>query len=163
VGAGGSGVSDPSALRARALSAGVLLTLLGASPLDAQSGFGQKNLTFGNVVQGVAVHILKTDGTNAARFRVTGLLTARITFGLPTSLAGPGGATLPISFGSTDAGWNTSGNINSQTTFNPNTGTTVSIPLFGAATIWLGGTVTPSAGQTPGSYTGTITITASVL
>jgi Domain of unknown function (DUF4402) len=163
VGAGGSRVTDPSAPRARVLFAGALLGVLGASQLSAQSGFGQKNLTFGTVTQGISVHISKTDGTNAARFRVTGLLTAQITFGLPSSLTGPSGATLPISFGSTDAGWNTSGNISSQTTFNPNTGTTVSIPLFGAATIWLGGTVTPSSTQRTGSYTGTITITATLL
>lgn len=165
MGADGSRSNDLSAPRARVLAV-LAAALLGASSLSAQTVTGQQNLSFGNLVQGVPVSVSHTNGARAARFTAAAFLglglSMRLTFTLPASMTGPGGATVPLTFGSTDGGYSCSNNVNAQTQFDPRT--PKSLPLLcGAATVWLGGKASPSASQTAGNYTGVITLTVATL
>ncbi|MGK7368648.1 MAG: DUF4402 domain-containing protein, partial [Candidatus Halalkalibacterium sp. M3_1C_030] len=44
--------------------------------------------------------------------------------------------------------------------FDPTAGTSLTFPADGDMTVFIGGTVNPTAGQAAGAYTGTITLTA---
>jgi hypothetical protein len=86
-----------------------------------------------------------------------------LTFTLPTDLAGPGGATLPITFGNSDAFRQETAVGQPGTFFNPNTPTTVLIVLGPALTVRLGGRVSPAALQVSGAYQNTVLLTIAVL
>jgi hypothetical protein len=69
--------------------------------------------------------------------------------------------TLPIVYGATAAGHNTTNNPAGATTFDPSAGATTLIgspvaTLF----VWIGGTVQPAGAQASGLYTGTVTLQA---
>lgn len=135
---------------------------LAAPPaLHAQAVIGTQNLNFGNVIPGVPTTILKSNAASSGQFRITGggffrSVTVRLT--LPVVMNGPAGATMPISFTSTDAGISWQGTIGSQTTFDPNAPFTYTLWL-GSGTVFLGGRVSPAPAQPAGSYTATITLT----
>ena len=150
----------------RLLSLLACLTLgaasLAAPPaLHAQAVIGTQNLNFGNVIPGIPTTVLKSNAANSGQFRITGAgffrsVTVRLT--LPVVMNGPAGATMPISFASTDAGISWQGTIGSQTTFDPNAPFTYTLWL-GSGTVFLGGRVNPAPAQPAGNYTGTITLT----
>lgn len=144
-----------------------LLPALAASRLDAQtiSVRGMRGLSFGTVVPGVPSHILRTDPVNSGQFEIQGpfLTFIRLTFTLPTVLNGPSGATMPLSFATNDAGYSFNNTIGSQTAFDPNQPHQTLIWFGGRSGVFLGGTVSPTAGQRAGNYTATVVLTVVVL
>lgn len=147
----------------RLLGALALGAALGAAPtvVYAQSVIGTQSLNFGNVIPGIPTTVLPTDPVNDGQIRITGagfFRSVTVRFTLPAVMNGPSGATMPISFSSTDAGISWQGTIASMTTFNPNAPFTYTLWLS-SGTVYLGGRVSPGAAQASGSYTGTIILT----
>lgn len=144
----------------------VALALLANQRLAAQITVrGVRGLTFGTVVPGIPAQILRTDAVNSGQFEIRGpfLTFIRLTFTLPTTLNGPLGATMPLAFAANDAGYSFNNTIGSQTAFNPNQSYQTLIWIGGRSGVWLGGTVSPTAGQRAGGYTGTVVLSVVVL
>jgi hypothetical protein len=150
---------------------GGLATILSA-PL---SGVGTRALQFGTIVPGTTSVIVLPRSRSGGEFRISGVQNRKsvdISFTLPTTLDGPGGATIPLSFNGNYAGLceiDNSGNcdVASFTTWNP-----VATPVFSdtpqrykpgrpkyafnAYQVYMGGAASPSASQRQGRYTATI-------
>jgi len=126
---------------------------------------GVRSLTFGTLLAGVNKSVLRTDAINGGQLDVSGPSRASVllTFTLPVTMAGPAGATLPISFGSNDGGWSPPQQIGTQTGFDPRVPFNAPLDQNGKVSVYLGGTAKPTANQKAGSYTGTITLTVVVL
>jgi hypothetical protein len=131
-------------------------------PLTVQ---GTRSLTFGPLLAGVNKSVLRTDLINSGQLDISGPKSAAVllTFTLPATMAGPAGATLPLSFGSSDGGWSPPQQIGTQTGFDPRVPYTAPLDQNGKVSVFLGGTANPTANQKAGSYTGTITLTVVVL
>ena len=143
-----------------------LLVLLGAlavaSPAAAQVSItGIRNLTFGSVIVGIPSSIGPSHPTRSGQFRITAPLNSKvqIRFTLPGALAGPGGAQLPITFGSNDAMAVGTAPGSTPITYNPKATRNPQFQPSPAYDVFIGGTVTPAGNQQPGSYTATITLT----
>lgn len=141
-----------------------LALLLCASPLAAQVQVNRvDDLRFGNVLVGVSKTVLRTDAAAAGRYDIitppNAVLIIRFT--LPAVMTGPGAAIIPLSFAGTTAGYSDAQDITSQIGFSPTTGTTRR-STDGRASVFLGGQVTPGAGQIAGSYIADITLTVTV-
>ena len=157
---GVSAVTAPAAAQTTATaSISALAYVSGIAPLTAA---GVNDLNFGIATAGTP----KTPGSPAAdagRFNISGEPGANVTvsFALPTVLTGGGGATIPITFSSTDGLlWATFPGI--FTTFDPNA--SFATPLVGGSLIiGISGTVSPPVGSTTGNYSGTIAMTVSYL
>jgi uncharacterized protein DUF4402 len=123
---------------------------------------GVRSVSFGTVFPGISKSVLRTDALNSGRFdiRAAAGTQLQLSFALPSAMTGPGGATMPLSFGGGDAGFSATQSVASQVGFDPRVPfvATMSGPPARAA-VFLGGTVTPLASQPAGSYTGTITLT----
>lgn len=130
-----------------------------ATVLDPITVAFVQDLAFGEVIPGFPLTVAPADA-NAGQFQISGGSTAEVDldFGtLITALDGPGAATLPITFGAADAGFGaTAATVDG--TFDPNVGTTANL-VTGNLFVFLGGTVTPGAVQTPGAYSGDVTLT----
>ena len=141
--------------------------LASAAPCSAQLVVqGVRDLDFGPVIRGIASSVPPSDPIRSGQFyfRTPAIGTnIRIQFTLPTQLNGPSGATLPISFGTTDAIAKGTATSSVAATFNPNTPVTFQMVTRRDANVWLGGRVTPAANQTVGSYTNTVIITVTIL
>jgi hypothetical protein len=124
-----------------------------------------RNLAFGPVIVGVPLSIPPSHPTRSGQFRlVAPLLTqVRFRFTLPTRLNGPSGATMPISFSTTDGIAIGQGPTSTPVTFNPNQQQTFQIVSSTTIFVFIGGRVTPAANQRQGNYTNTITFTVTVL
>lgn len=121
--------------------------------------FGDADLAFGNIFPGVSKTVLPTDAA-AGRFhvRLRSGDHVNLSFDLPTQLAGPGGATLPID--SWSGLWNTTNSTAGATAFTPSPAlTTIVIGPSAASYLFVGARVRPGAAQPAGSYTATITLT----
>ena len=133
-----------------------------ASPLAAQqtSVVGVRPLAFGGLFPGVPRAVLRTDPASSAQFDLKGHPngSASLTFLLPAVMTGPAGATLPLVFGGNDAGFSASQSITSQVGFDPRTPYLATFP-GNRASVFLGGTASPSVSQRAGAYTGTVTLT----
>ena len=132
-------------------------SVTGVAPLAAT---GVNDLNFGTVTAGAIG--TPSGPSNFGRFSVSGQPTTPVTvsFALPTVLHGPGSATIPISFGSSD------GKIwapypTTSTSFDPNASSTQSLDGTGSLIIGITGTVSPPTLTSTGLYTGTITLTVS--
>jgi hypothetical protein len=133
--------------------------VLGIAPLAAT---GVADLNFGSVTAG-------TTGTPAGtadwgRWDITGEPSAAVSIALtlPTELTGPGGGTIPISFGSGDGAlMYTFPTVDAA--FNPNAGTSTTLGAAGTLTVAIVGTVAPPVGTVTGTYTGTITLTVAYM
>ena len=140
---------------------------LGYAPLAAQGRplvpTGTQNLSFGIVIPGIPTQTLRTDPVGSGQFTLRGEKNAQVQlqFTLPTSMSGPSGATMPLSFGATDGGFSASESIASQAVFDPRASALGRLSKNGRASIFLGGTAVPGPTQTAGAYTGTITLTVS--
>jgi hypothetical protein len=141
----------------------VALAALVAAPRAAAqvSITGIRNLTFGPVIVGVPSSVGPSHPTKSGQFRITAPLNSKvqIRFTLPDALAGPGGAELPINFGSNDAMAVGTSPGSTPIAFNPKA---TRNPQFQPSTgydVFIGGTVTPAGNQQPGSYAATITLT----
>jgi hypothetical protein len=140
------------------------LLLACASPIAAQVQVNRvDDLRFGNVLAGVPKTMLRTDPAGAGRYDIITPPNAFliIRFTLPSVMTGPGGATMPLSFSGTTAGYSDAQVITSQIGFSPTAGT-FRRSTDGRASVFLGGTVTPAAAQVAGSYTGIITLSLTV-
>lgn len=129
-----------------------------------------RNLDFGTVPKGVPTTV-DPAGASSGAWQVTGTANAlvSIAFTLPANLnntqAVPG-VTLPVSFGGTAARWRRSVNDPAgATAFDPSVGTTGRFgpPPNPTLYVWLGGTVSPAAGQLPGIYTNNVIVTLAYL
>ena len=147
----------------------VTLVMLLGVPLLAQGKpltvTGIRGVTFGAVLPGVPRVVLRTDPANSGQFDIKGPKGGPIllSFVLPLSMSGPGGALLPIVFGSSDAGFSPTQSIGSQVGFDPKQPTTVTFPNNGSASVFVGATANPAANQRAGAYTATIILTVTVL
>ncbi|HKV73937.1 MAG TPA: hypothetical protein VJN95_05425 [Gemmatimonadales bacterium] len=124
-----------------------------------------RNLTFGPVIQGIPKHILPSDATRSGEYQFIAPLASniRIAFTLPTRLNGPTGATMPISFSTTDGIAQGTASNSVPATFNPNVSNQYQLVTSNRILVWIGGTVSPAANQRTGSYTGTVTMTITIL
>lgn len=154
--------------RWQAPALGLALLSTWAGPLSAQRPLtvqGTRSLTFGSLLAGVNKHVLRTDAINAGQLDVSGPKNVQVllTFTLPAVMTGPLGATLPLSFGSSDAGWSPPQQQATQVAFDPRIPFQAPLDQNGKVSVYLGGTAQPGANQRAGSYTGTVTLTVVVL
>lgn len=166
----------PAAALALALAAGLPGSLRGQTasiPMTAEisttalSVVSLHNLTFGTVVPGTPVTINPRTSANAGKFEFHGNRNAQFhaDFSLPVQLTtGPGGYTMPITFSTTSACRRNTDAVGGCTYYNPATPLVQRIrnrvPPNDTYFVWIGGTVSPAAGQHPGVYRGTLTISA---
>lgn len=143
--------------------------LLGAATLVAQGKpltvTGVRALNFGTVLPGVPRVVLRTDAVNSGQFDIKGPNRANVqlTFTLPTAMTGPAGATMPLSFGGSDAGYSSTQAIGSQVGFDPKQPFLTQLPNNGRASVFIGGRANPSTSQRAGSYTATLTLSVTIL
>ena len=117
----------------------------------------KRDLDFGtDIVPGVATTIDKSAATSG-KFSLAGQVSRQIaiTFTLPSNLTS-GANTMPITFTTTDAGYVNS--ASPMTAFNPAVVQNATFSATGTMDIYLGGKVTPSAGQVSGFYTAPVNI-----
>jgi hypothetical protein len=146
----------------------VILVLFGFA-LSVQPVAGQvttlNNLTFGTITSGTTTHVAYTS-PSAAEWQIhpTLGLTGTFQFTLPTTLSGPG-ATLSITYSSTDGHWraNTNNPSSGGTTFDPHNTQSIALVLSQNVFVWLGASVSPPLNQKPGTYTGTVVLTVTGL
>lgn len=129
-------------------------------PLRANA---KKNVTFGTLFAGVPLTVLPTDAVRAGAVDITGPNSRQIlvTFTLPTSMMGPAGALLPVSFTPTSAGFST-GSIATQVRFDPRVPYRAFLSNNGRGTVYLGAIATPGASQRSGNYNATIVMTVAL-
>jgi hypothetical protein len=141
----------------------LVLTAVVGAPLVGQrpiSVTGVQSLAFGTLLPGIPTIVPRTDPAKSGQFTLTGPhdSQAQLTFTLPAVLTGPGGATLPVTFGASDAGYSQSQNIGGQIGFDPKQSFLITFSGQGRGSVFLGGTARPAPTQRAGSYTGTITL-----
>jgi len=143
-----------------------------AAPL---SGTGTRALQFGVIVPGTTTVTVLPGSASGGEFRIAGVLNRKsvdISFTLPTQLAGPAGASIPLSFNGNYAGLceiDTTGVCiaASFTTWNPVTTPTFHDQptrykpgrpryTFDQYQLYLGGVASPAANQRQGTYTASI-------
>jgi hypothetical protein len=147
-----------------ALLGAALPPVLGAQgkPLNVT---GVRGVTFGAVFPGVARVINRTDPANAGQFDVgyAKFAPIQLTFTLPSVMVGPAGATMPLVFGGSDAGYSSPETITSQVGFDPKQPFATALDKNGRAAVFIGGTALPAPSQRAGAYNATITLTVTVL
>lgn len=126
---------------------------------------GIHGLTFGAVFPGVPRVISRADAANAGQYDIgyAKFSPIQLTFTLPSSMAGPAGATMPLVFGASDAGYSSPETITSQVGFDPRVPFATTLDKNGRAAVFIGGTANPAPSQRAGAYTATITLTVTVL
>jgi hypothetical protein len=148
----------------RLLLVTAVAVLLAARTGGAQSiqVTGIQGVSFGGMVPGISKAVPRTDALNAARFDIKGGgsgRTVQLQFSLPAALTGPGGAGLPLSYTSGDAGFSAQQSIGSQTGFDPRTAFIATLSASGRGSVFLGCRASPAANQPAGSYSATLTLT----
>jgi hypothetical protein len=122
-----------------------------------------RDLDFGVVFGGVPSTVDPTDAVKSGRIVVTTPRNVqfRVSFSVPSTLQGPGAASMPITIGNGDitARFNTS---SFRYSLNPSSMYIVTMGR-GYITFEYGGTVNPTASQAAGAYAGPIIMTVSVL
>jgi len=147
----------------KSLRAALVLTAVVAMPLVGQRPItvtGVQSLAFGTLLPGVPTIVVRTDAAKSGQFTVTGPhgSQAQVTFTLPAVLTGPGGATLPLTFAGSDAGYSQTQNIGSQIGFDPKLSFLITFSQQGSGSVFLGGTARPAPTQRAGAYTAIITL-----
>lgn len=124
-----------------------------------------RDLAFGAVVPGTPTTIDSRTSASTGLFVIHGNRNAElaVTMTLPTALV-VGPYTMPISFGALDGCYRTMAAQGGCTRYDPNTVLIQRIRNQNAPNnalyIWIGGTASPAAGQHPGRYAATITLSA---
>jgi hypothetical protein len=142
------------------------LSLTTAAGLAAQlTVVGLRNLAFGPVIQGIPSAVAPNDPIKSGQFEFIVPIGSRIRlqFTLPNRLNGPGGATMNLQFRNNDGIALGQGPASVPVTFNPHAAQTYNIVSSNRIWVFLGGRVTPSAGQATGNYQNTVTLTVTVL
>ena len=126
---------------------------------------GVRGLTFGAVFPGVPRVISRTDPANAGQVDIgyAKFSPILLTFTLPSAMAGPAGATMPLVFGASDAGYSSPETITSQVGFDPRVPFATALDKNGRAAVFIGGRAQPAPSKRAGAYTATITLTVTVL
>lgn len=138
-----------------AQSASINATATVLAPIAVTAG---NPLAFGNVTPGVA-KVVAASAASAGSFSLIGQASQgiQVSFTLPATLAGPAASTMPI--GTWTGLTNTTNSQGTGVAFTPSAApTNGTTSATGAFFVWVGGTVTPAAGQTAGAYTGNITM-----
>ena len=141
----------------------VLLSALAAAPSAAAqiSVSPIRDLAFGPVIVGIPSPVGPSHPTRSGQFRITAPVNTKVQvrFTLPSQLAGPAGAQLPINFSSNDAmamgGWPGA----TPDLFNPKATRNLQFTGGTIYNVFIGGTVSPAANQRQGNYAATITLT----
>ncbi len=122
---------------------------------------GRQPLDFEDVVAGAAVSVSRLDVRRAGQFKLFGRANQEVvlTFSLPSGLAGPGGALLPIGFTEDDGGFTTEHRPDQAVGFDPQVPYLTRLSRSGHAYVFLGGTVHAPLAQRAGAYQGTVTLT----
>ena len=147
----------------KSLRSALVLTAVVAMPLVGQRPItvtGVQSLAFGTLLPGVPTIVVRTDAAKSGQFTIIGPhgSQAQVTFTLPAVLTGPGGATLPLTFAGSDAGYSQTQNIGSQIGFDPKQSFLITFSQQGSGSVFLGGTARPAPTQRAGAYTAIITL-----
>jgi hypothetical protein len=123
-----------------------------------------RDLAFGPVIVGIPTSIGPSHPVRSGQFRLTAPLNSRLRFRLtlPTTLDGPAGAKLPISFTNNDGILVSSAPNSVPELFNPKANQVVQNVSSTTTNVFIGGTVSPAGNQQQGNYTGTITFTVTI-
>ena len=166
-------------LAGQAPRAGAQITAGMASTVDILAapltGVGTRALQFGTIVPGTTTVTVMPRSRAGGEFRITGVRNRKsvaISFTLPTALAGPAGATIPLNFNGNYAGLCEIDNSGSCETasyiaWNPVTTPTFldtptrykpgrKVYAYDDYQVYLGGAASPSATQRQGRYTASI-------
>ncbi|MEE9554554.1 MAG: DUF4402 domain-containing protein [candidate division Zixibacteria bacterium] len=141
----------------------VIISLIAAHAVSAQTVTATNDLVFGNIFPGVPKAIAKNAAGDAAEFTVTGTAGAEVTldFALPSYMYTTG-ANMPLFFSSNDCAVDSTNppdqSSPSADNLNPNGTITYRIGSNGLS-VWLGGRVVPGLVQKSGAYTATIRLT----
>lgn len=126
-------------------------------------------LTFGDLLPGESAQIgYAAAGAAAFKIELTNVESTDkdldITLTLPTHIVGAQGS-LPVSFGTTSAAWNTTNNVSTANAFNPHTGVRLRMPsgLSGTFYVWVGASTSAGAAAPSGPYTETLTLHVRIL
>ena len=141
-----------------------LAVLFAAQPVAAQISVAPvRDLAFGPVIPGLPTYIEPSHPTRSGQFRVTAppLSKVQIRLTLPNQLDGPAGAAMPINFSNNDALHVDAAPNSVPSTFNPKATRNILV-TDRTAFVFVGGTVSPTAAQPQGTYTGTITLTINI-
>ncbi len=123
-----------------------------------------RDLAFGPVIVGIPTSIGPSHPVRSGQFRLTAPLNSRLRFRLtlPTTLDGPAGAQLPISFTNNDGIMVSNAPNSVPELFNPKANQVVQNVTSTTTNVFIGGTVSPAGNQQQGNYTGTITFTVTI-
>lgn len=145
-----------------ALLALVGLPSLAAAQLTVRA---DRDLRFGVVIQGVSKYVPPNDPIYSGEFEFTASIgnQVQLRFTLPNNLAGPAGATMPITFGNNDAIAQGTGPTSVPVIFNPKGVSVFRLVTSNRILVFIGGRVTPAANQRTGSYTAPIVFTVTIL
>ncbi len=149
----------------RAAARGVtwsLLLLLLPLGLEAQIQVtAAQGVAFGTMLPGLTASASRANASEAGRINLAGARNGQVLlqFTLPARMTGPGGATLPLSFGGGDAGYSSRQSIGNQTGFDPRTPFTARLGNNGRGSVFLGCTALPAADQPAGAYSATLILT----
>jgi hypothetical protein len=141
------------------------LVMLAAAPARAQGRKirvqGIRPLAFGSLLAGAPTTVVRTDPARSGQFDITAQNNDLVilSFSLPTSMSGPAGTSLPLTFSGSDAGFSRVQSIGDQVAFDPRQAYVGTMGQQGLGSVFLGGTATPAFNQPPGVYTATITLT----
>lgn len=130
----------------------------GGRPLNAVS---RQTLDFGTMFTGTPSKVSRLDALRAGQFELRGAKGSevRVDLGLPAALNGPRGAKVPLVFAAGDGGYTRDGTIATAAPFDPRSALITTLSGNGRLYIFLGGTATPAARQSAGTYAGTVTLT----
>ena len=126
---------------------------------------GVRDLEFGVVLPGVQTSVAPTDPIQSGQYYFsTPVLGTRVRlrFNLPSQLDEPGGASMLITFKNNDGMILGTAPASLPVFFNPNANTNFTMTTSQDANIWLGGTVSPVAGQAAGTYTAPVVVTITI-
>lgn len=140
---------------AQAQSANITATANVASALTATAVQG---LNFGTIIPTFTKTVLTTDAANAGVVKLAGGVGAGVNITLSglASLTGPGTA-IPVTYSAGTSATQTG----TQASFTPASGTAGFLDATtGLLYVFVAGSVTPPSGQTAGTYTNTVTVSA---
>ena len=148
------------------ITPGLLLLACAASPAAAQfSAVGTRDLAFGAVIPGVTTTVTPTDPVKSGIFTIMANqgTRLRLDFTLPNQLVRAGGGQMSVNFpnGYCILLETAPGSVpNSQ---NPKSMKPYTMTNGTQLKVYLGGDVTPTAGQATGLYTATVMLTVTIL
>ena len=145
----------------RGLRAALVIALVAASPSRARAQFAVAQvqpLAFGYLTQGLTEVVPYTDTFRRGVVTVDGSGQAWIRVVLPTTLASPQGASIPLQFLVGDVAAQEAGKA--PAAFDPSTSVRVNLSK-GTASLLVGGRAVPALNQRAGVYSATMTVIVS--